>query len=123
MPTTIMAIATPPLARTPIPHQAIDTFMDRIGRTYEVVDGYLFGSRARGDAVPCSDADVAIILRGAPGNFLATKLAMADIAYDVLLETAVHIQPLPIWEEEWLHPADYSNPLLLHNIAREGMRV
>lgn len=47
---------------------------------------------------------------------------MADLAYDVLLETGIHIQPLPIWEEEWEHPETYSNPSLLHNIKREGIR-
>ena len=48
---------------------------------------------------------------------------MADLAYDVLLETGIRIQPLPIWEEEWEHPEAYSNPRLLHNIAREGMQL
>lgn len=48
---------------------------------------------------------------------------MADLAYDVLLETGIRIQPLPIWEEEWVHPEAYSNPRLLHNIRREGVRL
>ena len=48
---------------------------------------------------------------------------MADLAYDVLLETGIRIQPLPIWEEEWEHPEAYSNPHLLPNIAREGIRL
>jgi antitoxin ChpS len=47
---------------------------------------------------------------------------MADLAYDILLETGIRIQPLPIWEEEWAHPDAYSNPHLLHNIEREGIR-
>jgi hypothetical protein len=53
----------------------------------------------------------------------STKLAMADEAFDVLLETGVRIQPLPIWEDEWAHPDRYSNPRLLKNIAREGLRL
>jgi hypothetical protein len=36
---------------------------------------------------------------------------MVDVAYEVLLETEVHIQPLPIWEDEWEHPQSHSNPL------------
>ena len=48
---------------------------------------------------------------------------MADLAYDVLLETGVRIQPLPIWEEEWAHPEGYSNPRLLQNIERQGVRL
>ncbi|RXM22358.1 nucleotidyltransferase [Citrobacter sp. AAK_AS5] len=48
---------------------------------------------------------------------------MDDIAYDVLLETGIRVQPLPVWEEEWAHPERYSNPRLLKNIAREGARL
>jgi len=66
---------------------------------------------------------VAVLLRGRPGRFAATKLALADLAYDVLLETGIRMQPLPIREEEWVHPERYSNPRLLHNIRREGVRL
>jgi hypothetical protein len=66
---------------------------------------------------------VAVLLRGRRGPFLATKLAMADIAYDVLLETGVLIQPLPIWKDEWEHPESYTHPALLQNIHREGVRL
>jgi predicted nucleotidyltransferase len=83
----------------------------------------LFGSRARRTHRPDSDADVAVVLRGRPGKFVATKLAMADLAYDVLLDTGIRIQPLPIWEKEWGHPETYSNPRLLRNIEREGIRL
>ena len=69
------------------------------------------------------DADVAVLLRGQPGEFVPTKLAMVDLACDVLLETGIRIQPLPIWEEEWAHPETYSNPRLLQIIEREGVRL
>ncbi|MDZ7919670.1 nucleotidyltransferase [Rhodoferax sp.] len=51
------------------------------------------------------------------------KLALDDVAYDVLLDSGIRIQPLPIWEGEWAHPAHYSNPRLLENIAREGLAL
>ena len=70
-----------------------------------------------------SDADVAVLLRGSPGKFVATKLAMDDLAYDVLLDTGIRIQPLPVWESEWSQPENYSNPWLLKNIANEGIRL
>lgn len=44
-------------------------------------------------------------------------------SYDVLLETGIRIQPLPIWEEEWAQPEAYSNPRLLDSIRREGVRL
>lgn len=103
--------------------RAARTFLTQVALQYDVAGALLFGSRARKTHRPDSDADVAVLLHGHPGKFVATKMAMADIAYDVLLETGIRIQPLPIWEEEWEHPDAYSNPRLLHNIDREGIRL
>lgn len=103
--------------------RAMSLFLSRVTVLYPVAAAYLFGSRARGDFHADSDADVALLLRGAVQPFLATKLALADIAYDVLLETGIRIQPMPIWEIEWAHPERYSNPRLLRNIDREGIRL
>ena len=88
-----------------------------------MADSIVFGSRARGTHRHDSDADVAIILNGEHQRFLTTKLAMADLAFDVLLETGINISPLPIWLDEWEHPENYSNPTLLRNIANEGFRL
>nr|VFJ47377.1 MAG: antitoxin ChpS [Candidatus Kentron sp. FW] len=103
--------------------RATAIFMARIREQYPVSDALLFGSRARGDFRPDSDADVAVLLRGEPERLLPTKLAMADIAFDVLLETGILVQPLPIWEAQWKNPDGCSNPYLIRNIAREGMRL
>ena len=107
----------------PDTEHAVRAFLRKIAGQYEVKGAILFGSRARRGHRPDSDADVAVLLAGPAGKFVATKLAMADVAYDVLLETGIRIQPLPIWEEEWAHPEAYSNPRLLHNIEREGVRL
>jgi uncharacterized protein len=48
---------------------------------------------------------------------------MADVAFDVLLETGINMSPLPVWLDEWEHPENYSNPALLQNIASEGIRL
>ncbi|WP_338861218.1 nucleotidyltransferase [Mycetohabitans rhizoxinica] len=48
---------------------------------------------------------------------------MADIAFDVLLQTGILISPLPLWLDAWEHPEAYSNSSLLHNINREGVRL
>jgi len=101
--------------------EAVRIFLTRISATYPISRAIIFGSRARGRFQPDSDADLALVLAGKTGNFALTKLAMADIAYDVLLETGIRVQPLPIWEEQWAHPDNYSNPQLLHNIEREGV--
>lgn len=107
----------------PDTQRAVRAFISRVATHYDFAGAVLFGSRARGTNRPDSDADVAVLLHGHPGKFVATKLEMADIAYEVLLETGIRIQPLPVWEDEWEHPERYSNPLLLRNIEREGIRL
>lgn len=102
---------------------AAHAFLERVREHFDVAEAILFGSRARGDFSPDSDADVAVLLRGAPGRFLPTKLEMSDIAYDLLLDTGINVSPLPLWLDEWAHPETYSNPRLLANIAREGIRL
>ena len=103
--------------------QATRAFAARVAHAYSTRQAILFGSRARGTAHDESDADVAVILKGKPGHFIKTKMAMNDIAYDILLDTGIRIQPLPVWEGEWAHPELYSNPHLLHNIAVEGITL
>jgi hypothetical protein len=76
-----------------------------------------------GDFSPESDADVAVLLHGKPGRLVPTKLDMSDIAYDILLDTGINVSPLPVWLDEWEHPETYSNPHLLANISREGIRL
>ncbi|MHB8256724.1 MAG: nucleotidyltransferase domain-containing protein [Acidiferrobacterales bacterium] len=102
---------------------AVKRFLGRIAGRYDMAGALLYGSRARGTHRPDSDADVAVLLRGEHQRLLPTALAMADVAYDVLLETGINIAPLPIWMDEWEHPETYSNPALLRNIAREGVRL
>jgi predicted nucleotidyltransferase len=103
--------------------QAVQRFLSLIAPRYAVAGAILYGSRARGTHLPDSDADVAVLLQGEHQRFVATKLAMADTAFDVLLETGVNISPLPIWLDEWEHPENFSNPELLRNIAKEGIRL
>ncbi len=103
--------------------RAIRDFIHRLKGIYPVRKAVLFGSRARGEFRSDSDADVAVFLDGAPGRFAETKLALADIAYDVLLETGIRVQPIPVWETEWAHPETYPNPRLLQNIEREGVAL
>jgi predicted nucleotidyltransferase len=103
--------------------KAVRRFLALIAPRYDMAGAIVYGSRARGTHRPDSDADVAVLLRGEHQRLLTTTLAMADAAYDVLLETGINISPLPVWLDELEHPENYSNPALLHNIAREGVRL
>ena len=102
---------------------AVRRFLALIAAAYHPAGAILFGSRARGTHRPDSDADVAVLLNGPHQRFLPTKLAMADVAFDVLLETGINISPLPVWLDEWNHPENYSDPSLLQHIAHDGIRM
>jgi predicted nucleotidyltransferase len=111
------------LVMDPDTERAVRIFLAKVANQYDLAGAVLYGSRARRDYRPDSDTDIAVLLRGRRGRFLDTKLALADIAYDVLLETGILIQPLPVWEDEWEHPENHLNPALLRNIRREGVRL
>lgn len=102
---------------------ALGAFVQKVAVRADFVEAILFGSRARRSHQPNSDADVAVLFAGAPGKFVRTKLELDDLAYEILLNTGLRIQPLPVWLSEWEHPESYSNPHLLRNIAREGIRL
>ena len=103
--------------------QAVRRFLALMAGRYDMAGAIVYGSRARGTHRPDSDADVAVLLNGEHQRTLPTTLAMADVAYDVLLETGINISPLPVWLDEWERPETYPNPVLLRTIAREGIRL
>ena len=98
-------------------------FLRRLPKSYEVARAILFGSRARGDQRAESDLDLAVVLKGQRGDFIDTKLDMAGIAFDVLMETGVLVQPLPLWDDDFTHPERFANPALIRNIEAEGIRI
>lgn len=83
----------------------------------------LFGSQVRGNARPDSDVDVAVLIDDETARITTKKMELSDLAYDVMLDTGVSISPIPIRRGEWIHPERHSNPVLLANIAREGIRL
>ena len=103
--------------------QAARVFLQRVREHYDLSEAWLFGSRARQAAGPDSDADIAVLLRGAHGLRADAAVDMAGIAFDVMLETGVLIDPLPLWEDEWRHPERFENPSLIANIHRDGVRL
>jgi predicted nucleotidyltransferase len=102
---------------------ATRAFMRRVEERYAVREAILYGSRARRTHRADSDADLAVILKRPRGDRKAAALDMADIAFDVMLETGILVEALPLWEEELEHPRRFSNPELIQNIRREGIRL
>ena len=107
----------------PLTQQATRQFAAKVESGYHPVGLVLFGSRARGEHRPDSDADVAVLLHGRRSNSLQVSLALSDAAYDILLDTGVNINPIPLWLDEWENPELHPNPALVKNIAREGVSL
>jgi hypothetical protein len=101
--------------------RAVRTFMRRLEGKYLLIAAILFGSRARGAHTAESDADIAVVLQGARGDRFAVGGDMAGIAFDVMLETGVLVEALPLWADELDQPNTFSNPALILNILRDGV--
>lgn len=101
--------------------RAARAFLDKIEGRYPVVKAILYGSRARGDHKPDSDADLAIILKGERGDRYKVSGDFAGIEFDVMMETGIMVQGFPLWEDEFEQPDTFTNPTLIRNIQREGL--
>jgi predicted nucleotidyltransferase len=92
----------------------IEVLQQHLASRPEILDAYLFGSHARGDAVPRSDVDVAVFLDtpnvpeapfGYPAELsteLATALGVREVDVVILNEAP---------------------PLLYHRVLRDGIRL
>ena len=77
----------------------------------------LFGSRARGEARPDSDYDIAVFIHGLDAWF-DELVRLAEIGTDVLIETGVVISAKPF------DSMDYDGTLaLMSEIRRDGLVV
>lgn len=77
----------------------------------------LFGSRARGDAQPDSDYDIAVFLHDY-GRLGAELQPLGRLTTDILLDTGAAISALPF------PAADYSRrTMLMGEIRREGIDI
>jgi antitoxin ChpS len=105
--------------------RALQEFVRAVRRTYgDRVKGiYLFGSRARGDHTADSDADVAIVLTDGDWRVWDEKMRLADIEYDVIVETGVEPQGWPVSESEWRDPELHDNPPLVRAMRRDAKAI
>jgi predicted nucleotidyltransferase len=89
-----------------------EAYGDRLARAV------LFGSRARGDAEPDSDYDIAVFLHEMPDRFVEMK-RIADLSAEILYETGGVIHALPY------QAATYDDPRmpLMHEIRAEGLEL
>jgi len=79
---------------------------------------YLFGSRARGDAEPDSDVDVAVVLDDYESVYQEIS-RMSEIGSRLSLELDLHLSLMPVAYEAW----SGRSSIFLSNVAREGVLV
>ncbi len=106
-----------------VTERGVRAFLRRIGGQYPVREVFLFGSRARGTHQVDSDADLAIVLEGDSADRSRVSGEMAEIAFDILMETGLLVQAVPLWESEWQEPERFPNPHLIASIRRDGVRL
>jgi predicted nucleotidyltransferase len=112
---------TPTGSTDAVTKYTVEIFLRMLSLEFDIAGAVLFGSRARGDFRHDSDADLAILLRGQKKPPLPVARQMSRTAFDVMLDTGVLVQALPVWLEDWEHPERSSNPVLLATIRREGI--
>ena len=84
---------------------------------------YLFGSRARGDHTPESDADVAVVLADDGWRYWDEKMQLSDLSYEMLLNDGAYIQAWPVTITAWDAPDTYRNPSLIRAMQRDGKAI
>jgi antitoxin ChpS len=85
-----------------------------------LVDVLIFGSRARGDARPDSDADVVVVLADEDWGFWTEQMHLAGLAYDVLLDHGLFIQPWPVPLAAWEAPAKSRKRQFIESIRKDA---
>lgn len=98
-----------------LPEAVLDTIRERLDRRPEILEAYLFGSQARGDAMPHSDIDVAVYvdherLPTAPWGYYA-----ADLITDLMSALGRNDIDVVILNN--------APPLLYHRVLRDGERL
>lgn len=110
---------------TPIEHKALTEFVASAHAHYgpRLIEIFVFGSRARGDAAIDSDVDLAVVLADGDWRFWAEKLHLSDLTHDALIECGLYIQAWPVRQCEWLAPDRHVNPRFVASIKRDARPV
>jgi predicted nucleotidyltransferase len=113
------------LLRPPAPDEvrgALRRVAEEIRRRYgaRLRGLYLFGSRARGDHRPDSDADLAVVLADGDWRYWDEKISLVDLIFDLNFDVNLYVQPWPFSESEWSDPEGSPQAKLLRSAQRDA---
>jgi predicted nucleotidyltransferase len=110
---------------TPVERRALDSYVAAVRKHYgkHLVDILLFGSRARGDAGPNSDVDLAVILEDGEWQFWREKWFLSGLAYDAMVEPGLWIEAWPLSRSKWNERDPLKIPLFVASARRDAKPV
>ena len=117
-------------ARLPLPvpldgttAKALAAFLEALAaaRFPFVSKGLLYGSRARGDHRPDSDADVAVVVTG--DNVVAKGMDVRGATYRARGLHDERVSPLAMAEEHLDNPDTGPSPAFHRNVVRDGVEL
>ena len=104
---------------------AIDTFVSALATADipPVARVLLYGSRARGDFEPDSDADLAVVLPGEPPKKLRLTFhsEVRDKTYQARAAFNFLVSPIVVWEQSLADPDSTNNPTFYRNVLRDSI--
>ena len=105
--------------------RALELFAASMRSAYgDRLDGlFLFGSRARGDNKPFSDADVAVVLNDLSWELVREARRLARLTHEVLIETGVEVQAWPVSRAAWDDPSHNAEPALVKTMRRDAKPI
>lgn len=119
------AVEPPPVPSEEQENLGLSRFVDEVRARYgaKLRGVFLFGSRARGDNRPDSDADVAVVIADGDWSEVAESVSMASDTFEILLDHALDIQPRAIAESHWLDPERDGASWLIRKIVADARRI
>lgn len=107
---------------TPAESNTLAQFAETVRHHYgsRVENIALFGSRARGEDVPGSDADIVVVLEDGPWRVWDEKKKLVDLEYEMIVDSGIYIQPWPISASSWQNPDTHRNPAFVRAIKRDA---
>jgi UTP:GlnB (protein PII) uridylyltransferase len=101
-----------------IEKMVVDRFKALLLGRVSLVKMVLFGSRARGDAGPCSDMDVVVILKGPLNEKI--KEEISEYAWQAGFEQGIVLVPVVFTQDEWENGPE-RHSLLIQAVEAEGV--